>query len=126
MNLSLYLWYTKGRLKIAPLIPHRQSPICYSSGSYSNTSPGWQSSALQMADRVENRIADTFPVLIFDKFTFETPTFSLSSLRLIFRSAMTRSSRNIIPITTASLPTMSHRIPSAALHHIGKYRTAQG
>ena len=59
-------------------------------------SPGWQSRASHMASRVEKRMALTLPVLIFERFTFAMPTRSASSLRDIFRSAITRSSLSII------------------------------
>lgn len=59
-------------------------------------SPGWQLSVSQMASRVENLTPWTFPVLIFDRLTYDIPTFSASSFRLIFLSAMMRSRRRII------------------------------
>ena len=81
--------------------------------SYSSISPGWQSSASQIASRVEKRIAEIFPVLSFDRLTLVIPTFSESSLSDIFLSAMTLSSLNIIfPITIKS-----HHLVSAALRH---------
>ena len=59
-------------------------------------SPGWQSSASQMASNVEKRIADIFPFFILDKLTFDTPTFSDNSLSEILRSAITLSNLSII------------------------------
>ena len=76
--------------------------VLSSSGVYSRMSPGWQASALQIALSVENRTAMTFPVFSFERLTLLTPTFSLNSFRLIFRSAMTRSSRRMIAIAAAS------------------------
>ena len=64
--------------------------------SYSNISPGWQSNTSQIASNVEKRIALILPVLILDKFTLDTPTFSDNSFKLIFRSAMTLSNHKII------------------------------
>ena len=37
-------------------------------------SPGWQSSSLHMAFRVEKRIARTFPVFRLERLTLEMPT----------------------------------------------------
>ena len=51
-----------------------------------------------LRDNVENRIALTFPVLIFDKFTLAIPTCSDKSFKLIFLSAITLSNLNIIAI----------------------------
>ena len=67
-----------------------------SSGENSRISPGWQSSSLHMAFRVEKRIARTFPVFRLERLTLEMPTRSASSFREIFRSAITRSSLKII------------------------------
>lgn len=61
-------------------------------------SPGWQFKVSQMASRVENLTPWTFPVLIFDRLTYDIPTFSASSFKLIFLSAMMRSKRRIIAI----------------------------
>ena len=54
------------------------------------------------------------PVLIFDRLTLDTPTFSDSSFKLIFRSAIIRSSLNTI-LDIGYLPTVSHRIPAEAV-----------
>ena len=51
-----------------------------------------------MASKVEKRMALIFPVFIFDKLTFATPTFSESSFNDIFLSAITLSNRKIIAI----------------------------
>ena len=50
-------------------------------------SPGWQSRASQMASRVEKRIAFAFPVFKIERFAIVIPTFSESSVMLIFRFA---------------------------------------
>ena len=42
--------------------------ICYSSTLYSSMSPGWQSSSLQIASRVEKRMALAFPVFKIERF----------------------------------------------------------
>ena len=70
----------------------------FSSFVNSNMSPGWQSSTSQIAFKVENRIALTFPVLILERFTLEIPTFYANSFSDIFLSAITRSNLNIIAI----------------------------
>ena len=51
-----------------------------------------------MASSVEKRMALTLPVFSLERFTLETPTFAESSLRDIFRSAMTRSRRRMMGI----------------------------
>lgn len=66
------------------LAPQRRADQSF---EYFNTSPGVQSSASQIAASVEKRIALTLLFLIFDKFTFDMPTFSASSFRDICRSA---------------------------------------
>ena len=64
-----------------------------------------------------------FSGFIFERFTLETLTFSESSFRLIFLSAITLSRRSIIfPIWHL---TMSHPILSVILRHSGKYRKAE-
>ncbi len=69
----------------------------------SSMSPGWQSSVSHIASRVENLTPWTFPVLIFDRLTYDIPTFSASSLRLILRSAMMRSRRRMIVMVSQEL-----------------------
>jgi len=64
-------------------------------------SPGAQSSASQIAARVEKRTAVTLLFLILDRFTLVMPTFSASSFSDIFRSTIIRSSRStILPTST--------------------------
>src|SRR5688500_20221924 len=50
-------------------------------------SPGWQSNALQTASMVDSRIALTFPFFSTEIFAIVMPTFSASSVTLIFRRA---------------------------------------
>jgi hypothetical protein len=50
-------------------------------------SPGWQSSALQIASNVESRIAFAFPFFSTEMFAIVMPTLSASSVTLIFRFA---------------------------------------
>lgn len=88
---------------ISPCPPGReQGSEYYSPESLRNSriSPGWQSSTSQMAARVENRTALAFPVFSLERLTLLTPTRSLSSFRLIFLSAIMRSSLTIISIST--------------------------
>jgi hypothetical protein len=54
---------------------------------YSKISPGWHSSALQIASRVDRRIAFALPFFKTEIFAIVMPTFSASSLTLIFRFA---------------------------------------
>ncbi len=94
------------------------TPFSSSSSSMnSSISPGWQFSALHIALSVEKRTALTFPVLILERLTLLTPTRSLSSLRLIFLSAMTLSRRNIIDNRHHLI--MFHRPLAATLFHNG-------
>ena len=86
------------RFSIFLLLPIYYSGLFFSSGVYSNKSPGWQLRYLQMASSVENRIAFTLPVFRLDMFTFEIPTFSARSFICIFLSASTLSKRIIIAI----------------------------
>ena len=55
---------------------------------YSKISPGWQSNTLQIASRVEKRIARAFSVLRTERFAIVIPTFSASSVRDIFLFAI--------------------------------------
>jgi hypothetical protein len=54
---------------------------------YSRMSPGWQSSALQIASKVENRIAFALPFFKTEMLAMVIPTLSASSVTLIFRFA---------------------------------------
>ena len=54
---------------------------------YSKISPGWHSSALQVASRVDSRIAFTLPFFKREMLAIVMPTFSESSVTLIFRFA---------------------------------------
>src|SRR5262245_19137154 len=58
-----------------------------SSFLYSRMSPGWQSSALQSASRVENLIALALPFFRTERFAMVMPTLSASSVMLILRLA---------------------------------------
>ncbi len=59
-----------------------------SSSTYSNTSPGVQSSALQMASSVVNRTALALPVFSIDRLAAEMPIFSANSPDDILRFAI--------------------------------------
>ncbi len=54
---------------------------------YSKISPGWHWSALQVASRVDSRIAFTLPFFKTEILAIVMPTFSASSVTLIFRFA---------------------------------------
>jgi hypothetical protein len=54
---------------------------------YSRISPGWHSSALQIASRVDSRIAFALPFFKTEILAIVMPTFSESSVTLIFRFA---------------------------------------
>jgi hypothetical protein len=54
---------------------------------YSKMSPGWHSSALQIASRVDSRIAFALPFFKMEMFAIVMPTLSASSVTLIFRFA---------------------------------------
>ena len=59
-----------------------------------------------MASKVEKRIAEILPFFIFERFTFDTPTFSESSFSDILRSAITLSNLKIICPIPASLQSL--------------------
>lgn len=65
---------------------------------YSSKSPGWQSSALQMASSVDSRTALALPFFKMDKFAIVMPTRSESSVTLIFLFASITSILMIIAI----------------------------
>ena len=69
---------------------------CYS--LYSNISPGWQSSALQIDSRVSNLTPFAFPFFKIDKFTVVSPTRWDSSLSETFRLAIMTSKLMMIAI----------------------------
>jgi hypothetical protein len=59
-----------------------------SSGTlYSRISPGWHWSALQIASRVDSRIAFALPFFNTEILAIVMPTLSASSVTLIFRFA---------------------------------------
>ena len=90
---------------------------------YFNTSPGVQSSASQIPARVEKRIALILLFLIFDRLTFDMPTFSASSFSDICRSAiMTSSFKMIFPIFAPQLKA-ARRSRFAAVRHMRKPAT---
>jgi len=66
---------------------------------YSNKSPGWQSSALQMDSSVLNRMAFAFPVLRMERLASVRSTLSESSFNDIFRLAIMTSKFTVIGIT---------------------------
>ena len=70
----------------------------YSSGLYSNISPGWQLSSLQIASKVENRTALAFPVFRMERLAGVRSIFSASSPSEIFRFAIITSRFTIIGI----------------------------
>jgi hypothetical protein len=51
---------------------------------YSKISPGWQSKALQIASKVEKRIAFAFPFFNIETLAIVMPTIEVSSVTLIF------------------------------------------
>ena len=65
-------------------------------------SPGWQSNALQIASRVENRIALAFPFFKMERFAIVMPTLSASSVTLIFRLASITSILTIVAMRATS------------------------
>ena len=50
-------------------------------------SPGWHSNALQIASKVDSRIALALPFFKIEMLAIVMPTFSVSSVTLIFRFA---------------------------------------
>jgi hypothetical protein len=54
---------------------------------YSKISPGWHSNALQIASRVDSRTALALPFFKMEMLAIVMPTFSASSVTLIFRFA---------------------------------------
>ena len=77
---------------------YRSKRIIYyfSSLTYSRISPGWQSSALQIASKVLKRIAFAFPVFRIERFDNVRSTLSESSFSEIFRFAIITSKFTII------------------------------
>src|SRR6188472_4239850 len=65
-------------------------------------SPGWQSNALQIASRVEKRIALALPFFNTERFGSVMPTFSESSVTLILRFASMTSIRMIMVMSATS------------------------
>lgn len=59
-------------------------------------SPASQSKASHIASKVENRMERAFPVLSKDKFVIEIPTFSDSSVNVIFRLTIIKSNSTSI------------------------------
>jgi hypothetical protein len=57
------------------------------SGLYSKRSPGWHCNALQSASKVDSRIALALPFFKTEMLDIVMPTFSASSVTLIFRFA---------------------------------------
>ena len=95
--------------EIAGLVINKKSPsrmkdsfYSISSGRYSKISPGWHSNALQMASKVENRTAFAFPFFKIERLAIVIPTFSESSVTLIFLFANITSILIIIAILFTS------------------------
>ncbi len=65
---------------------------------YSRISPGWHSNALQIDINVEKRMALALPFLRIERLAIVIPTFSASSVTLIFRFASMTSMFIIIAI----------------------------
>jgi len=65
---------------------------------YSSMSPGWQSKALQIASKVEKRIALALSFFNIERLAIVIPTLSESSVTLIFRLASITSMLIIIAI----------------------------
>lgn len=57
------------------------------SGRYSKISPGWQFKEWQMASKVDSRMALALPFFKTEMLAIVMPTFSASSVTLIFRFA---------------------------------------
>jgi hypothetical protein len=73
-------------------------------------SPGWQSKALQIASKVENRIALALPFLSMEMLAIVIPTFSVSSVTLIFLLANITSIFMIIAIIFSKNSKLKHQI----------------
>jgi len=71
-------------------------------------SPGWHSNILQMASKVENRMALAFPVLRMDKLAGVRSSFLANSLERIFRLANTTSKLMTIPILNREVVFLLH------------------
>src|SRR5262245_17301477 len=65
-------------------------------------SAGWQSSALQIASRVEKRIAFALPFFRMERFAIVMPTLSESSVTLILRLASITSILTIMGTSATS------------------------
>lgn len=78
------------------LRPERLCALPHSSSRYSRISPGWQSSVLHNKSSVEKRMALALPFFRIDRLAMVIPTFSESSVRLIFRLASITSRFTII------------------------------
>ena len=85
-------------VQVARIKNYRSKRIIYyfSSLTYSRISPGWQSSALQIASKVLKRIAFAFPVFRIERFDNVRSTLSESSFSEIFRFAIITSKFTII------------------------------
>lgn len=84
-------------------IIHHSSFIVWTCSNFysllnSKISPGWQSSALQIAFKVENRIAFAFPFLSIERLARVKSTFEANSESPIFRFAIITSKFTIIAI----------------------------
>ena len=73
-----------------------------SSGTYSNKSPGWQSSAAHNLFNVSTFTAFAFPFFRIETFAIVIPSFSESSVTLIFRFASITSMLKIISSSIVS------------------------
>src|SRR5690606_37811290 len=103
---------------------------------YSKISPGWQSNALQIASKVEKRIAFALPFFNIEIFAIVLPTFSESSVTLIFRFANITSRFTIMAIispqtvksfsvfiSTASCNSLCKRAAKTAIRNDAKTTT---
>jgi hypothetical protein len=69
---------------------------------YSKMSPGWHSRALQIASRVDSRIAFALPFFKMEMLAIVMPTFSESSVTLIFLFANMTSMLMMIAMLVSS------------------------
>jgi len=71
---------------------------------YSRTSPGWHWRALQIASNVDSRIAFALPFFKMEILAIVMPTFSASSVTLIFRLASITSMLMMIGMLISVIP----------------------
>jgi hypothetical protein len=83
------------------------------SGSNRSMSPGWHERALQIASRVEKRIARALPVLRIERLASVMPTRSASSVSVIRRSWSRSSSLTAIAMSHRPFEVFAHVRASA-------------